>query len=500
MEVNRLSGDELAYELIIRGCAVGSNVAEKRVQLRQALREEVEPPSSIPESARGLIDLPGELQVCKAKLEQLTEEIKDFNATNSENEYRRLKTKLTHVRNRVLRIEPSDQQPESKVDAIITIAEGSLEALEDVYAKADAQARTTSILDEPNLLLPEVAHESHSSTCVGVGNLIDLPCGSSQAPPGIPPSTPDVVAKSLTNLSSRLRELSTTPEAHHVPSGVLENNLSSSLNRGNFCQHDQLSLGYSQTRGLGNTGYIFRGLNIFFDGHGSLTTFLEDLEDKATARGVQPDQLLQYAVEFLKADALLWFRTRRQNFRTWSDLKNGLRAAFLPMDYEYDLMEEIRRRTQGPDERLIIYVACMQSLFNRLSRRVPELEQVGIIRRNLLPHLVTGLTFCEVESVDDLLKYGRAIEETHWRASKYVPPSSMVKGLQEPGLAYRRTDRVRTSAVNGGQSGSQPSPGDVICWRCRQPGHYRGQCKAVKCELHDTYTCKTCQGNASPSH
>lgn len=43
-----------------------------------------------------------------------------------------------------------------------------------------------------------------------------------------------------------------------------------------------------------------------------------------------------------------------------------MKQVFQRDDYDYQLMQEIYARTQGPDEKLEIYIANMGGLFDRL--------------------------------------------------------------------------------------------------------------------------------------
>nr|CAH7731063.1 unnamed protein product [Callosobruchus chinensis] len=59
-------------------------------------------------------------------------------------------------------------------------------------------------------------------------------------------------------------------------------------------------------------------------------------------------------------------------FRTWDELVVKLKQDFLPYDYEVDLWDEIRNRTQGSLERVVMFVAVMENLFNKLGSNKPS--------------------------------------------------------------------------------------------------------------------------------
>lgn len=108
--------------------------------------------------------------------------------------------------------------------------------------------------------------------------------------------------------------------------------------------------------------------NLRYDGIASVNDFLDRIEELRRSRGVSKTQLLRSAAELFSKDALLWFRTNQ--FSSWDDLVRKLRDSFQP--YDYGIWEELRRRTQGAQERVIIFIASMEQLFNRLSIKPTE--------------------------------------------------------------------------------------------------------------------------------
>ncbi|KAF2885824.1 hypothetical protein ILUMI_20349 [Ignelater luminosus] len=94
--------------------------------------------------------------------------------------------------------------------------------------------------------------------------------------------------------------------------------------------------------------------------------------------------------------------------------------------------DDIRKRTQRPEEKLIVSVCKVQSLFKKLSSHLTEKEQVDSIQRNLLPYLLQNM-----KSIGKLLMYEKVIKECYWRGRQYAFPPSNTKPIQEPELAYR---------------------------------------------------------------
>lgn len=232
---------------------------------------------------------------------------------------------------------------------------------------------------------------------------------------------------------------------------------------------------------------------IQFDGETSVTHFLERIEELRLSRGVSKEQLLRSAPELFTKNALIWLRTR--NFHSWDELLEQLKNDFQPYDYEFDLMEEIRRRTQGSKERVITYISAMENLFSKLGTNRPsELTRVKLIRRNLLPFIQSQLALHWIESISELIRLCKAVEETEMRTQKFVPPPTNYRQLLEPELAYRKPN-MNLTTINQNQVSSIESErtipqatssqqANVIqpkeqpsCWNCGKSGHKFRKCK-----------------------
>lgn len=227
---------------------------------------------------------------------------------------------------------------------------------------------------------------------------------------------------------------------------------------------------------------------IQYDGESSVANFLERIEELRVSRGVSKDLLLRSAPELFTKEALIWFRTQR--FGSWDELTQCLRENFQPYDYEFDLMEEIRRRTQGAKERVVTYIASMENLFNKLGTNKPsEWTRMKLIQRNLLPYQQTQLALHRVENISELIRLCRMIEETAVRAQKYAPPPTNYRQLLEPELAYHRStcgtvfgpsvsaiDDNRRTEMSYVEPQEAPKETISLCWNCQKTGHRFRKC------------------------
>lgn len=99
MEVSRLLTDELTYELHIRGLPTTGPVQEKRTLLRDALRMErlgqAQQPSTV------ALDPEQEFIICEAKLKDLQQDVVEFDESNRENEFKRIKSRIRRINQRI---------------------------------------------------------------------------------------------------------------------------------------------------------------------------------------------------------------------------------------------------------------------------------------------------------------------------------------------------------------------------------------------------------------
>uniref|UniRef100_W8AJD3 Gag polyprotein n=1 Tax=Ceratitis capitata TaxID=7213 RepID=W8AJD3_CERCA len=226
--------------------------------------------------------------------------------------------------------------------------------------------------------------------------------------------------------------------------------------------------------------------DVHFDGEKagmSLFAFLERVEELSEARGVSQTQLFRGAVDLFSGKALLWFRSVRKTVGSWEELVRELKLEFLHPNYDELLLDEIRRRTQGANESIGVYVAAMKIMFGRLQEPLSEKRMLGLIRANLLPFYQTQLGLVTIGSVTELVALGRQLEAVRSSVDAFVPPPShKAKGLLEPDLAYVSAG-VEVAAV------AEPDPVDNFrpgsntrCFNCRRFGHVSSECrKGIKC-------------------
>lgn len=230
----------------------------------------------------------------------------------------------------------------------------------------------------------------------------------------------------------------------------------------------------------------------------SISAFLEKVQEHRIARHLTEDELFDSAVDLFTGKALIWYRANRCRVRNWKELDQALREEFLPPDYHYRLLEEIKNRTQGEDEGIGVYVAVMQNLFSRLSIPPTEDYMLSTIRRNLHPFYTSHFGFTRITTLRQLISFGRQLEENRSLIKNYKPPP-VSRATLEPDLAYQQPSSVPSRALRQSISAVQPS----VCWNCRNSGHRFSTCSQPRqrfchrCGHPDVIvsTCPSCSRN-----
>lgn len=252
--------------------------------------------------------------------------------------------------------------------------------------------------------------------------------------------------------------------------------------------------------------------NISFDGTpNKLYSFLERVEELAVARNISKAELFNSASDLFIGKAHTWLRANQLNFNNWDELISAIKTELLPSEYDDQLWNEIKKRTQGKNESISIYISVMETLFKRLTVYPEEQKRIKIIREGLLPDFQILLALTDIFTIEELKIKGRRIEEINWSKNNYVPPPRKSE-LIEPNLAYVESatssvasfdnQRPCQRKVNTILSASK----HITCFNCKEKNHTFRNCTlpknkfCFKCgESNCTIkTCKKCSKNPPP--
>lgn len=438
IHINRLSKEDLEYELTIRGASVLPTVPEMRRLYRQLLR--VVKASTSYTKPEHPYTYAQDSAAIKAKFTLIADLITNFAGSRTSSEYEKISTALAFITGRIDNAQPQTE-PEKKERAGFSIRVAELAAQLQAKIRTLERASTQSILNTTQIGSPIAQGSSEDSSDEEIHHA----------------SSPNPNASA-----------SASPMPKAVP--------------------------------VASWGLKFSGLQRDI----SVSAFLERVAELKVSRNSSDRLLFTSAVEFFTGPALMWFRAHRDSFSSWSDIAAGLRSEFQVNDYDDQLMEEIKHRTQGSHESIGLYVSVMKNLFARLTVPVTEQVQVRILQRNILPFYQTQMGLTEVRTVAELLKYGKILEARKASVEAYVPPPMRGKTL-EPDLAYvgpePTTSRPRAHLVAA-------SATPMKCWNCQRVGHRHSQCSSprkrfcYRCGRPDVVvtSCPQCSGNAKRTH
>lgn len=252
--------------------------------------------------------------------------------------------------------------------------------------------------------------------------------------------------------------------------------------------------------------------------------FINRISDYQSSKHVTDEELFLSFSDLLEGTAYTWFRSLRNlGFaapKTWAELRGKLLQDFEKnmTDFMFDLEHSIRQCQQTEDTTVISFFALIEEKFVQLStfKQISQDEQIRIIRRNLLPSFKEALTFQVFQTVDELKKACKRIEDIRSQNSislskevvKDVPSneqkhvtftSDYLPGTNfghSPSFGQQQTNSKRTtpnpfsrqifsdhrlpsqSHENKGAvpKTNRPDINSIVCFKCGLKGHYANKC------------------------
>lgn len=276
---------------------------------------------------------------------------------------------------------------------------------------------------------------------------------------------------------------------------------------------------FSQPTACSSKGVPVYKLGIQFDGEPSkLLSFIEKVEELAEARNVSQSNLFSSASDLFTGKATYWFRQVKSCLSNWEDLVLKLKKDFLSTDFDEDIWTQIKSRRQGKTEPVVLFIACLETLFARLSRTPAETTKIRYIKLGLQREYQTRLALSDIDSVSTLSNLCKRLEEAD--VLGLATSSRTISCLGDPELAYI-SDRSSSSNSNtnvhikkkfnnqkrksvkpvNSQVNVTSSNKVISCWRCGLQNHTFKNCISnikkkfcFKCGKEDT-TSKECSCN-----
>ena len=187
--------------------------------------------------------------------------------------------------------------------------------------------------------------------------------------------------------------------------------------------------------------------------------FLEKLADFQFRMRVGDEEILRLVPVIFAGPARYWARSLSYSWNTVSDMAEALRLQYGIPDFQNRLREEIRARTQGPDEPVASYLSAMRQLLGKRVPRLSESAQLDTLYRNLHPDYTDVVKREQFSSYAQLQHLCQSEELKRERRRAYRPPPSVDRALF-PELAYQPIRRSRTAAIDSSEI--IPSPFDPV--------------------------------------
>ncbi|KAK7895603.1 hypothetical protein WMY93_020928 [Mugilogobius chulae] len=147
-----------------------------------------------------------------------------------------------------------------------------------------------------------------------------------------------------------------------------------------------------------------------------VTDFIEQCENFLTLRPLNDAELMGTLNTVLKGPARSWWLAARNNINNWAEFKQAFLEAFLPMDYQSEIEEQLRTNVQAPSQCLRDFAYDHRALCLKWRPDMKEGEIVHRILSACNPRLASGLRGT-VTTVEQLVKVGSLIEKD-WSNTK----------------------------------------------------------------------------------
>ncbi|KAL0188454.1 hypothetical protein M9458_015553, partial [Cirrhinus mrigala] len=157
----------------------------------------------------------------------------------------------------------------------------------------------------------------------------------------------------------------------------------------------------------------------------------------------------------LSGTARDWWEVARSTVHSWTDFQTAFLAAFLAEDYEDELAERVRKRTQGDKETIRDFAFSYRALCKRWKSDLDEKDIVKMILKNIKPYLASHLRG-HVNTVDEIVRLGHQLEKDHEQQRQCETKITSKPRSMSP----KRTPNL---------------PPIVQCWRCKE-FHNPGNC------------------------
>lgn len=238
-----------------------------------------------------------------------------------------------------------------------------------------------------------------------------------------------------------------------------------------------------------------------------VTDFLRQIDILCRSYAISKQELRMHAHLLFKDHAAIWYTTYEEKFDTWETLEGYLRMRYDNPNRDRTIREELRNRKQRPNELFSAYLTDIETLAQRLIRKMNEREKFDLIVENMKLSYKRRLALtpiCSIEHLAQLCFKFDALESNLYSAGGNSKPSVYQIAVEdeddeqdssnnEPIYAIQSYPKRKTDfkATDGFTKNPVPDTSTrYTCWNCRETGHMWRDCDRRKCVF-----CHIC-GNA----
>uniref|UniRef100_A0A147BJB3 Putative retrotransposon gag protein n=1 Tax=Ixodes ricinus TaxID=34613 RepID=A0A147BJB3_IXORI len=207
----------------------------------------------------------------------------------------------------------------------------------------------------------------------------------------------------------------------------------------------------------------------------SVAMFVSELRDYQAASGIDDETILTRLLPVALTDSAALWRQRQTKFTSMSDFEARFRTEFLPPDYSMRIRDELRARTQHPEESLIEFVRALQGLYDIADAAAPDAEKVQRAIRQSHPRFHPHLRGRTFNNLDEMAREAITIQADILAELRYRPPPPQNMTL-EPSFAWSGNARVHSveREPDDSNQASVPRALDPRAYESRRCSGYEG--------------------------
>lgn len=260
----------------------------------------------------------------------------------------------------------------------------------------------------------------------------------------------------------------------------------------------------------------------------TVTQFLNRVEILARNNNVNEQELLSQANFFFKegSEAEEWYYTFCQKFNSWTTFKHQLRLRFEQPNKDSVIERQILDRRQLQHETFNAFLTAIEKLAQQLTKSMPEARKLEILMENMKDCYKPFLTIYRIERIEDLVAICHSLDRSMYRSYTSYPRNrphqvnmledsegdeeqensgeDELNAISQAINRKRFTEKPQKEQTKGTENRRPTQSGEnednILCWNCRQFGHFWRNCskpKKVFCHFcgNMNYVVSNCPGN-----